>query len=319
MVWLRGRASAWSALALTITLWASAFAGIRAGLKSFTVGELALLRLAIASLALVALAPAMRVRLPRRPDIGRVLAAGAIGMAAYQLLLGAGERTVSAGTASLLVNTGPIFVALLATRFLGERVTRPGWAGIGVGFIGALIISLGQGLSLAAGGLLVLAAAVCQASFFVVQKPLIGRYGSFAVTTYATVAATLMLLPFSISLPGAISRASGQAIDAALFLGIGASAMGFFAWAYASSVLEVSRAAPFLYLVPGVAIVVAWLWLGEIPRPASLIGGVIALTGVVLTNISRQSAPRNPAATATKDLCFPQAAREAGQSEDARN
>ncbi len=293
----------WTAAALTIVLWASAFAGIRVALKSFDVGELSVLRLMIASLALLSVAPFVGVRLPARRDLIALAAAGLTGMAAYQLLLNAGEQTVTAGTASILVNTGPIFVALLAIRFLGERLTPRAWAGIALAFAGALIIALGEGngISVSAGALLVLGAAVAQATFFVVQKPLLSHYSSFAVTTYAMLTGTVMLLPFAPSVPTAFAHASAAALAATAFLGLGASAIGFFAWAYANARLEVSRAASSLYLVPAVAIFVAWLWLGELPTLTTIIGGGVAITGVLLTNTARRGSRRTRAETPSPD------------------
>jgi len=291
---------AWAAVALTVVLWASAFAAIRVALESFTVGELSVLRLALASLSLLALAPLVGLRPPARTDLACIAAAGLSGMASYQLLLNAGEQSITAGTASILVNTGPVFVALLAMRFLGERLTARAWAGVALGFTGALVIALGSGdgVSLSAGALLVLGAAVAQATFFVIQKPLLRRYTPFEVTTYAMVCGAIMLLPFAGSVPAALDDASAEALGALLFLALGASALGFFAWAYATARLTVSRAASALYAVPVVAILVGWLWLDELPPATSIAGGVAAIAGVILTNTGRT--PRPLATDATR-------------------
>src|SRR5262245_44882898 len=123
---------AWAAAALTVVLWASAFAAIRAALEGFTAVELSVLRLALASLALAAAAPLIGLRRPRAKDLPAIAAPGATGMTAYQLLLNSGERTVTAGTASLLVSTGPLFVALLASLTLGERLDARMRAGLAV-------------------------------------------------------------------------------------------------------------------------------------------------------------------------------------------
>ena len=62
-----------------------------------------------------------------RGDALRFLLCGFLGIALYNALLNTGEQTVSAGAASFIVNTLPIFTALLAAVFLGERFNR--WAG----------------------------------------------------------------------------------------------------------------------------------------------------------------------------------------------
>ncbi len=279
-----GMSRAWAAAALVVVLWASAFAAIRAALEGFTAIELSVLRLLVASLALAAIAPVARLRRPARADLPAIFAAGATGMTAYQLLLNTGERTVTAGTASLLVSTGPIFVALLAALTLGERLNKRERLGLGVAFSGALVIALGQGggFKLSGGALIVLAAAVSQAAFFVIQKPLLARYSAFEVTTYAMWAATLLILPLGAGVPRAVAHAGAESVIAVAVLALGASAVGFFAWAFASSKLPIARLSASLYAVPVVAILVALVWLGELPSAASVAGGALALAGVAL-------------------------------------
>jgi drug/metabolite transporter (DMT)-like permease len=283
---------AWAAAALTVVLWASAFAAIRAALEGFTAAELSVLRLALASLALAAAAPLAGLRRPRAADLPALLACGATGMTAYQLLLNSGERTVTAGTASLLVSTGPLFVALLASLTLGERLDARERLGLAVAFAGALVIALGQGggVALSHGALIVLAAAVSQAAFFVLQKPLLARYTPFEATAYAMWAGTLLILPLGGGVPAAVARAGAEPLIAVALLAVGASAVGFFAWAYAAARLPVARLSASLYSVPVVAILVALAWLGELPSAASVAGGAIALAGVALA--TRSPRPR---------------------------
>jgi terminal-alkyne amino-acid exporter len=280
-----GMSRAWAAAALVVVLWASAFAAIRAALEGFTAIELSVLRLLVASAALAIAAAVLHVRRPAARDLPAIVAAGATGMTAYQLLLNTGERTVTAGTASLLVSTGPIFVALLAALTLGERLNKRERLGLGVAFAGALVIALGQGggVTLSGGALVVLAAAVCQAAFFVIQKPLLARYSAFEVTAYAMWAGTLLILPLGASVPRALTHAGAEPLLAVAVLALGASAVGFFAWAFASSRLPIARLSASLYAVPVVAILVALVWLGELPSPASVVGGAIALAGVAIT------------------------------------
>jgi len=98
-----------------------------------------------------------------------------------------------------------------------------------------------------------------------------------------------MLLPFAPGLPHAVASAPAGALAAVLYLGLGASALGFLSWAYASARVPVSFAASTLYAVPVVAAAVAWLSLGETPAPLAVAGGAVALTGVGLTAAARRS------------------------------
>ena len=127
-----------------------------------------------------------------------------------------------------------------------------------------------------------LGAAVAQAAFFVGQKPLLRRYGSLKLTTWAMALGALMALPFAPGLPGAIADAPAESLAAVVFLGLGASAVGVVTWAYACAHVDVSVAAATLYSVPVVAFTVAWVWLGEEPAAMALVGGAIALVGVAI-------------------------------------
>src|SRR4051812_26150035 len=276
-----------AALVTTIVLWASAFAGIRVALRAFSPEHLSILRLAVASAVLGAIAVARRgVRVPARADWPRLVLVAFAGMTAYQLLLNAGEVSVPAGTASLLVNVSPLIAAILAVTLLGERLSARARVGIVMGFAGAALVAVsrGGGLGFDARALLVLGAAVAQATFFVAQKGLLARsrLDAFDVTAWAMWLGTAMLLPFAPGLPHAVATAPPGALVAVLYLGVGASAIGFVSWAYASARVPVSFAASTLYAVPVVAALVAWLWLGEAPAALAGAGGAIAIAGVAL-------------------------------------
>ncbi|HZN91015.1 MAG TPA: DMT family transporter, partial [Thermoleophilaceae bacterium] len=284
------------ALAATVLLWASAFAAIREAVAAFGWADLSFLRLALAALALgvVALAPGRRWR-PARADLPLLGLVALSGMTLYQLLLNAGEITVDAATASLLVGTAPIFTALLAVALLGERLRPAGWAGVGLGFAGAVTIALGAGggVSLSGGAVLVLGAALAQAVFFVAQKALLSRGAEpLGLTAWAMSLGALLTLPLAAAAGEggpAIAAADAGALAALAFLAFGASALGFLTWAGACARIDVSLAAASLYAVPPVAALVAWLLLGELPGASTLAGGAVALTGVALTARSRRA------------------------------
>src|SRR5215216_1565204 len=272
------------ALSATVLLWGSAFAAIRAALEHFSAAHLSILRLLVATVALCAIAAVRGVRLPAARDLPAIAAVGFAGMTAYQWLLNSGEQTVAAGTASLLVNLSPVFTAIGASAWLGERMTRRRRAGVAVACAGASLIAVaGDGaLALRAGALLVVGAAVAQAAFFLAQKPLLRRYGSLELTTWAMALGALLTLPLAPGLPAAIGSAPAESLLAVAFLGVGASAVGFVTWAYACARVDVSVAAATLYAVPVVAFGAGWLWLGERPAVLAVVGGVVALAGVAV-------------------------------------
>jgi drug/metabolite transporter (DMT)-like permease len=274
------------ALGVMVLLWASAYAGIRVGLEDYGPGQVALFRLGVASVALALYALATRMRLPEVRDLPSIFLLGFLAFTVYHASLNYGELTVTAGAAGVLIATAPVITALLAAAFLHERLRLFSWVGFGLSFAGAVLISLGegQGFSLDPGAFMVLLSAVCVSVYFVFQKPYLSKYGALAFTTYAIWAGTLLCLVY---LPGLVSQAAVAPVGTTLtmiYLGVFPTAIGYIAYAYAFSRMNASVAASFLYLVPVLAYVIAWLWIGETPTILSVLGGAIALCGVVLVN-----------------------------------
>ena len=173
---------------VTVVLWASAFVGIRAAGEDLSPGALSLARLTVGSAALGALVLLRREPLPVRRDLPAIALCGVLWFGLYNVALNAAERLVDAGTAAMLVNIGPILIAVFAGALLGEGFPRSLFAGCAVAFAGVVVIGFatsGRGFDAGLGAALCLVAAVAYASGVVTEKPLLKRVSALQVTWLA--------------------------------------------------------------------------------------------------------------------------------------
>lgn len=277
-------------IAVTVVTWAAAFPAIRVGLDGYSPWALALLRLLVAGVALGTVLLVVRPTRPGRRHIGRIIGCGLIGQTMYQGLLMTGEVTVPAGTASMLIVTAPLFSVLSAAALLREPI-GPRWKGFLVAFAGAALVGGSLGWGGGRSALIVVAAALCQGLYHVLIKPLAEQLGALAATAWSVWAGAALTLPALPALLGEVRGASIGATVSAVILGIVPSAIGYMTWSYALARTSVLRGTVALYLVPVVAMALSWVWLGEAPAPLALLGGALAVLGVILVR-------RVPASTA---------------------
>jgi drug/metabolite transporter (DMT)-like permease len=283
-----------AAAAVTILLWATAFPCIHLALGQMQAAPLAALRFAIAGTVLGTGLAVSRPRLPRGMDLARFALCGLVGVAAYNLLLNTGQRTVAPGAASFIINIQPLLAAIIAGIALKERLRPLAWLGMAVSLGGVALIATGQpgGLALGRGATLVLGAAVCSASYFVLQKPLAVRYGSLTSAALTIIFGALWLAPW---LPQGVAEAwsmtwAGWA--ALLFLALGAGVVGYACWMRALALLGAARATLLLYAVAPLALAISAVLTGERPSGTVVLGGLLCLAGVALATLRRAEAGR---------------------------
>jgi len=277
------------AIGIVTILWASSFAGIRAGLQAYSPGALVVFRFLVASATLLAwVLLRQHIRLPRRADLPLIILGSFIGITVYHISLAYGEQTVTAASASFIIGAVPIFTAILATLTLKEKLGIRQWAGIGISFFGIGLISLGEAghLKLETGALVILLAAVCTSVYFIIQKRLLRYYTPLEVTCYAFWAGTVGILVFVPNLIAELPKAPIGPTLAIVYLGVFPAAIAYVVWNFVFSRTTASIATSFMYLNPIVATIIAWLWLGEVPSALAGIGGLVALGGVIITSKS---------------------------------
>ncbi|MBT2235385.1 DMT family transporter [Nonomuraea sp. NEAU-A123] len=267
--------------AVVVVSWASAFPAIRLAAPELGVAGLSLVRLLVAAVVLLALAPVTGLRLPARRDLPLVIACGVFGMAAYQGLLNWGELHVPAGTASIIVAGTPLVSIAIAAGAFGERLTIVKIAGSAVAIAGIALVSTARSdVSVTTTSWIVIAAAVVQGIYHPLTKPLLRRYTGLEVATYGMVVGAALTVPFVGFAWNDMTTADGSAWWSAVYLGVVPSALGFVMWGYTVARVPVATSTSLLYLVPAFAILIAYVWLGETPKLVELFGGIVVIAGV---------------------------------------
>lgn len=269
----------------TVTLWGSSFVAIRAADKTMSPGAIALGRLLVSSAVLSVVALARREPLPSRRELARIGTYGVLWLAVYSVALNEAERRVDAGTAAMLIGTGPLLIAVLAGVFLREGFPQRLFAGCVVAFFGSSVIGFATsqaGTRAVLGIVLCIIAALAYSAAVVVQKPVLARVSALQVTWLGCAAATVACLPFAPLLVRDVEEAGATAIACTVYLGIVPTAIGFATWTFALRRTSAGRMGAMLYLIPPITVLLSWAILGETPPWLAVAGGALSLGGVYL-------------------------------------
>jgi drug/metabolite transporter (DMT)-like permease len=286
-----------AAIAVTLLAWASAFLVIRWAGPHFSPGALALGRLVVGAVALSLFQLGRRWVPPTRREWLFLAAFGVLWFTGYNVALNSAEQTLDAGTTAMIVNIGPILIALGAGLFLREGIPRWLAIGAGVAFLGVVLIGIGVGGGFGdgAGVLWCLIAAVTYAAGVLFQKPTLRRLPAIQVTWLGCLFGAIASLGYTGDLLRDVAAAPPAALLGVGYLGLVPTAIAFTTWAYALTRMPAGRLGVTTYIVPPLVILFAALFLGELPALLAIIGGAVCLLGVALSR-RRVAPPQAPTA-----------------------
>ena len=281
-----------------VIIWGVAFAGMKEVVNSATPFQAAGLRFFLGALPLlvVALQPKRRRKLSRQDYAKFAL----LGFLQTTLLFGinfTAIQHVPAGVSSILINTHPFFVAILAHLVLtGDRLTRQKLIGLFVGFGGVVFLVLtGRGLGEVAfyWPLILLSAGVVWATSSILIKKLEIK-DALSLTAWQNMFGSLPLLFLGFVVDDKPINWNWPFVLWMLYLAFLASSFAWWAWSYVLQQYNASRITVFAFLIPVFGVVSGVVLLGETLTVSMLLGGSLVALGIVIVNKSRSPRPVRP-------------------------
>lgn len=244
--------------------------------------------------------------LPARDDVLRVIVLGVVGNVFYQLCFIFGLDWTLAGNASLLLATTPAWTLLFSRMAGHEGLTGAALAGVAATVVGIVLVVMGRGEAptlgsrTLAGDLLMLVASTLWATYTVAGLRPVGRYGALRMTTWTLWVGTPLLVIMGIPpiLATDLEAVSTGAWLGVVYSGLLSLALAYLLWYRGVQVLGNNRTAIYSNLVPVMALLTAWLWLGEVPTALQLGGAAIILAGLTAARFAQSSRSEDPDSSA---------------------
>jgi drug/metabolite transporter (DMT)-like permease len=256
--------------------------------------ELGLVRFTLAGALYAVMLRQRRVRVAPE-DLWGMVALGILAVPLNQGLFMLGLARTTPGHAALLYALTPVFIFLVARRKLREPASAGKVLGIALAFAGVLVVLLARGLmavrgegSPLLGDLLILAGVVAWAIYAVWGKPYAQRYGAITFTGWSLLFGSLAYLPLGVVASRASSFAALSATGwtSVAYLVVFTSVLSYVIFYWALARTEASRVAVWANLQPVLTAILAWLVYGERLTASFLVGCVMVLAGVLLTQRS---------------------------------
>ena len=281
---------------IAVIVWACAFPFISIGLGELSFINLTIMRFLVVCIVffiILILIPKKFSKLHKK-DILPIFILGFFGVMVYHLGLNYGEQYISPSAASLIIATIPIYVVILATIILNEKIKITKLFGIIIALVGVIIISIWGKKNISIeidyifAAFAVLLAAIMGALYTIAGKKLLERYNGLSLTVYAMLLGSIGLIPFVFISPTVIdeiSTMSTTAWIAVLFLGIFSTVVGYVIWYVALEMKTASSVSVYLYAIPVLSTIISYFFLGDEITYFFVLGGIFVILGLILVNM----------------------------------
>lgn len=236
-----------------------------------------------------------------RTDLWGLARLGVIGHTLHVGLVTYGVHWSTAFSSSVILACGPLFTLIILRLHDLERLGRYQIVGMAVACCGVLVFLseklLGGSWQATGGDLVLLVAASFFSYYTVAAKPFIERLGGFTTMAYATLFGSIPILlvtgPQIADIPW--SSMTAPMIAAFVWAVVVSAFIGWLAWGWVNAVRGVARTAPLMYLMPPVAGILAWWFVGESFTWLKITGALVCLVGVAVAQFVHQpTLPHRP-------------------------
>ena len=284
-----------AALVTACVLWAVSFVATKVALEAVPPLTVVALRLLISSVCFVPwiVTSGGFEAIGGRRGLARLSWLSLLGTGLHYGLQTMGLQYTTASNASLYAVTAPITILLLSAAMLGERITVRKTLGVALALAGVLVVLGPETLTTleldahVKGDLLVLVSIVMWGLFTVFGKRVTDELGALRVTAWVTVIGAVWMLPFAgyemVTTSYSITSMTLEAGMALAFLGIGCSFLATLLYFIALQRTESQKVGVYLYTIPPMTAVVAVLYLGEALSANLVVGALLVIGGVALT------------------------------------
>jgi drug/metabolite transporter (DMT)-like permease len=253
-------------------------------------------RFAVASLVLLAALWFTERRFPRlsRRELGLVLLMALTGVIGYNIVFFLGLREIEASRAALIIALNPVSITLFSGLIFGEKFPIAAYGGVALSFAGAAVVitrgdllHIGSGYGL--GELFISGCVVMWVAYTLIGRVALNSLTPLVATAYACLfgSAGLFIPALIWELPGWQTLPPLPAMLGVIYLGLFGTSLGFIWYYDALRQIGATRTDIFINLVPVFGVLLGVLFLHEQVTTSLLVGGLLVVSGLLLTNMAR--------------------------------